>query len=41
MLTRVASTLIYIVTIVIIVSLIIKLFYALYLNPINDILNEL
>ena len=40
-LTRVASTLIYIVTIVIIVALIIKLFYALYLNPINEILNEL
>jgi len=40
-LTRIASYLIYIVTVIIIVALIIKLFYALYLNPINDILNDL
>jgi len=40
-LTRVASTLIYIVTVGIIVILIFKLFYSLYLNPINEILNDL
>ena len=40
-LTRIASFLIYLVTVVIIVALIIKLFYALYLNPINEILNDL